>query len=290
MRNCWLIIILLGGFFLMAGCNNNSEVVIKHKDSIQDKKQPEKEADEVDTTNYESCYEDFFKGLPRFNDSASAYLILGNGKRKSLTQFFKDEFMSPVSQYGIKDLDADGVKELIIFNYTGGPHCCDDYYIFRQKNEREFELKAHIMGGQACIDTATNIIGYSFSELLGYFFSCYACGFADSTGTFKTLREIHLKYSNARLQVITYDSILENQNPANLEVLQKHGYEKVEDMMDSGWRKEFAMNFAVWHYNHGKNWRQTKKLFQTYYTFQDAPKFWKEFYRTMMDAGKDNSF
>lgn len=283
-----IIILLVIDCFLMAACNDNDsgkKMAGVARDTSSLIKPPD-----VDTTSFDSCFEDFFKGLPRFSDSLSAYLVWQNGKRKTLTQFFKDEFMSPVSQYGKKDIDGDGITELVIFNYTGGAHCCDEYFIFSQKNENEFEYKAHIMGGQACIDPATNTITYSFSESLGYFFSCYACGISDSTGKFKTMREIQLKFADSKLQVVNYDTAAARQNITNLEILQQHGFEKIVGLMDNGWRKEFAINFAIWYYNHGKEWKQTKRLFDKYYTFKDADKVWKEFYRTMKEIAKENSF
>jgi hypothetical protein len=60
--------------------------------------------------------------------------------------------------------------------------------------------------------------------------------------------------------------------------------------MDSGWRKELAINLAIWHFNHNRNWKKTKKLFDNYYNFKDAPKVWTEFHRTMKEATKENSF
>ncbi len=287
MRITRLIMFLMSGFFLMIGCNNNSNrrLIKVGKDTVHSPK-----AEDTDTSTYDACYEDFFKGLPRFDDSSGARLVWSTGKRKSLTQFFKDEFMSAVSQYGKKDLDGDGTTELIVFNYTGGPHCCDEYYFFSQKNEKEFEYRAHLMGGQACIEATTNTISYSLSETFGYFFSCYACGFSDSSGAFKTMREIQLKYTGARLEVVAYDTLAAKQNIINLRILNEHGFEKIEGLMDNGWRKEFAINLAIWHYNHNKNWKQTKKLFEEYYTFNDAPRVWTEFHRTMVEAGKENSF
>lgn len=284
MRNTALILVCMALFFLATGCNEHSEK--KAGPAANDST----DISLFDSIGYESCYEDFFKGIARFKDSNSAYLLLDDGKRVSLPQFFKDEFMSTVSYYGKKDIDGDGTAELIIFNYTGGAHCCDEYYFFKQKNEEEFEYKAHITGGQACIAANSNRISYSLNELLGYFFSCYACEFTDSSGNFKSMRDIHLKYVDSALEIIPYDNVAEQQNLANLESLTKHGYEKVEDLMDNGWRKEFAMNFAVWYYNHHKNWESTKDLFNKYYKFPDSARVWKEFYRTLREAEKENSF
>ena len=238
---------------------------------------------------YENCYQNFFKGLPTFKDSASASLQLQNGQQVSMTRFFRDEFMSQNSEYGEKDLDGDGTIELILYNNTGGAHCCDEYYIFQRTGDRNFAFRSRITGS-ACVDASTNLFSFSFSEMLGYFFGCYACRFNDSTGAFKSLQEIALKYNKDHLEVVPYEAGAEKQNLANLETLQKHGYEKMEDLMDNGWRKDYAMNFAVWHYNHGKNWNSTRQLFRKYYTFPDAQKIWDEFQTTLTEAEKDNTF
>lgn len=238
---------------------------------------------------YANCYENFFKGLPTWKDSATASLQLQNGQRVSAGQFFADEFMGPSSRYGEKDLDGDGTTELIFYNNTGGAHCCDDYTIFQKQSNTDYEFRAHLTGS-ACIDAATSQFSFSFNEMLGYFFGCYACGFEDSTTTFRTLREIVLKYNGGKLDPVPYDAAAEKQNITNLEVLQKHGFEKLEDMMDNGWRKEFAMNIAVWHYNHGKDWPATENLFRRYYNFADTEKIWNEFHTVLSEAGKDNTF
>lgn len=283
-----LIILLFFVFSIAAGCNNN--VKKNPGGSMYDSSQAGRVDEDSTKLAYTDCYEIFFKALPKFKDSMSASLILQNGKRITLTRFFKDEFMSQVSEYGKKDLDGDGKEELIVFNNTGGAHCCDEYYIFSQKKDNEFQFKAHLMGGETCIDATDNTFTYSFSETFGYFFTCYACEFNDSTGTFHALREVQLKYDSGKLQVIPYNSADEKQNLTNLEILQNHGFEKVEGLMDSGWRKEFAMNLAVWHYNHNKDLKQTKALFDRYYNFQDAVKVWKEFYSSLQDFGKENTF
>lgn len=274
-------------FLISSGCKNNAG---KEGNSTTDSLQASKDAEDSSKLIYASCYDNFFSPLPKFKDSSSAYLLLNDGKRITLTQFFKDEFMSEISQYGRKDMDNDGVEELIVFNNTGGAHCCDEYYIFSQRHTNEYEFKAHLMGGETCINASDNIFTYSFGETFGYFFTCYACEFKDSSGVFNSVREIQLKYAGGKLEVIPYDSAAEKQNLINLEILQKHGYEKVEDLMDSGWRKEFAINLAVWHFNHSKDWNQTKALFSKYYNFEDAEKVWKEFYAILFDSTKENTF
>lgn len=281
----WMILFFLI-FLLTAGCDNNAKR--NPGDQIHDSMQ----AGEDDSSKlaYADCYENFFKALPKFSDSMSASLLLQDGKRITLTRFFRDEFMSQVSQYGKKDLDGDGTEELIVFNNTGGAHCCDEYYIFTQKTKNEFEFKAHLMGGETCIDATNNTFAYSFGETFGYFFTCYACEFEDSSGAFHSKREIQLKYASGKLQVIPYGSEDEKQIRVNLQILQDHGFEKVEGLMDSGWRKEFAMNLAVWHFNHNKDWKQTKQLFDQYYHFRDAAKVWKEFHNTLQEFGKENTF
>ncbi len=272
-------------FFLLAACNNADTNTSSSPDSTS----AAKDSLSADLMAYENCYQTFFKGLPTFKDSASAALRLQNGQQVSMTQFFRDEFMSQNSEYGEKDLDGDGTTELILYNNTGGAHCCDEFYIFQKTSDSSFNFKGHITGS-ACVDANTNVFSFSFSEMLGYFFGCYACAFDDSTGVFKRLRGISLKYSKSGLAVVPYDAQAEKQNIANLEILQKHGYEKMEDMMDNGWRKEYAMNMAVWYYNHGKNWDNTKQLFHKYYTFPDMQKIWDEFQSTLTEAEKDNTF
>jgi hypothetical protein len=272
--------ILFFFIWITTGCNSNAD------------KYSEETGMDMDSAAraYAECYENFFEDLPKFNDSSSAILNLESTRKISITQFFKEEYMSPVAQYGLKDLDGDGVTELIIYNNSGGAHCCDEYYIFSQTGEKEFDFKSHLMGSGACISASTNTISFSFSETLGYFFACYACGFTDSSANFKPMRGITLQFKNGNLAVVPYSSAEEKQNITNLQVLKNHGYEKVEGMMDNGWRKEYAMNLAVWHYNHGKNWDRTKKLFDQYYVFEDADKVWNEFYHTLKESEKENTF
>jgi hypothetical protein len=142
-----------------------------------------------------------------------------------------------------------------------------------------------------CIDPQTNIFSFSFTESLGYFFSCYSCVYRDSTDQYRLIREIELRFHNGQFVVVPYNADIEKQLQTNLALLKEHGYVELDaGLMDNGWRKEYAMNLAVWHFNHGKNWDATKKLFNQYYTFKDADKIWREFYNVINEAGKENSF
>jgi hypothetical protein len=284
----WITRLMAGYFFLAlaaTGCTGTADKQAGDKagDSVVAETPDEMLFDE-------SCYNNFFTGLPKFKDSLSALLLLESGKKATLTQFFRDEYMSTMAQYGTKDLDGDGTIELVIYNNTGGAHCCDEYYIFQQKAKSEFRYQGQLVSGQVCVDAATNIFTYSFTETYGYFFGCYACTFQDSTGVFKSMREIQLRFSKNKFEVVPYDTAAEKQNILNLQVLYDHGYEELEGMMDNGLRKEFAMNFAVWHFNHGQDWKKTKKLFDQYYHFNDAVKIWMEFYNILKEVSQQNSF
>ncbi len=279
------LIVLFLSVIALAACNNNTntKVVIKDSTVVKDTLR-----EETDSLVYEDCFENFFKGLQQFSDSAKVLLKLRDDKQISFKNFASKELSPKYSRYGLKSIDGDTIPELIIYNYTGGAHCCDEISVF-EKDNNNYSFKARLYGGFACIDSATNVFTFSFTEILGYFFSCYACGFSDSTKGFSTIREIELHYDNGKFVVNPYNASIDKQLMRNLEILKEHGYEEINELMDSGWRKEFAMNFAVWHYYHGRNWNETKKLFDNYYNFKDAVKVWKEFYDILKSMEKENS-
>lgn len=271
----------------LVSCNNNPDKKVSPADSLHLSK--DSTHNNSDSVVYEDCYEKFFKGGTQFTDSDKVMLTLKNGSQVSLKKFFSGENASKYARCTLKSIDGDTIPELVIYDYTGGAHCCDEIEVFA-KDKKGYNFKAKLFGGFACVDSSTDIFTWSFNETLGYFFGCYACGFSDSVHGFSTIRELQLRYVNGKFEVQHYAAADEKQLIHNLEVLQQHGYEDLQDgMMDSGWRKEFAMNFAVWHYNNGKNWDTTKKLFDKYYTFKDSVKVWKEFYSTLKDAEKQNS-
>lgn len=283
-RYIWM---MLTGISISA-CNNQGDKKVTGADTAM--ALSDSAGKETDRLVYVDCYEGFFKDLPLLSDSDRVVLTARNGDTVKFKKFFREDLGSKYARYGLKSIDADTIPELIVYNYTGGAHCCDELYVFGKEKD-SYAFRAKLYGGFICIDPVTNIITYSLNETLGYFFSCYACGFSDSTKGFQTIREIELAYKGGKFEVKPYAPATEKQVLHNLAVLKEHGFEEiVEGLMDSGWRKEFAMNFAVWHYNHGQNWNETKKLFDKYYTFKDAARIWKEFYSTLEDAKKENTF
>ena len=239
---------------------------------------------------YRDCNDPFFSSGSTTVDTATLSLTLKDGHQLSWKAFVNEELMSSQVRWRLIDLDADAAPELVVFNYTGGAHCCNEIYVFK-KNGKQFTQQAKLFSGFSCVDPSGNIFTFSFTEPLGYFYGCYACGFTDSSGEYKQLREIELRYHNNRFSVVPYHPDIEKQLYRNLAILSRHHYEEMEEgLMDSGWRKEFAMNFAVWHYNHGKNWESTKALFDKYYTFKDAANVWSAFQKTLKEMEAENDF
>lgn len=268
-------------------CNNNGDQKSSGSDST---------ISGGDTTNvpadslvYEDCYEKFFAGLPSLTDS-NTIITLKNGNKVKFSEFKTTDLDSKYMRIGLKSIDGDTIPELITYNNTGGAHCCDVISIFA-RDKAGYTFKAGLYGGFACIDPVTNVFTYSLNETLGYFFTCYACGFSDSAKGYQTIRELEFSYAKGRFNLNPVSDSTAKQLIKNLEILRDHGYEELpaDGNMDSGWRKEFVMNFAIWHYQHGKKWDETKKLFDQYYRFKDAAKVWKEFYSTLKDGEKESS-
>jgi hypothetical protein len=274
---------------LISFCNNDGKNrPIQLADST-DTGAPHADSSSADH-DYQDCNYRFFAHVPKSADSAKMRLRLANGHEVNWQQLKNDELMSSHVRWGLTNLNNDTVNELVVLNYTGGAHCCDEVYVFEEQPSH-FVQKAKLFGGFICIDAASKLFIFSFNEALGYFFACYACGFADSTGRFNIIREIELRYDNGRFVVVPPHADTEKQLYQNLQLLAAHKYENMEEgLMDSGWRKEFAMNIAVWHYNHGKNWTATKALFDKYYNFKDAARVWKEFRNTLQEVERENDF
>ena len=193
-------------------------------------------------------------------------------------------------QYGLLDLDKDGKQELLIINNTGGAHCCDELYIFKNIGPNKYQHAVKTFAGDVCV-SAYNEISYSFHQQLGYFFTCFACGYSDTSDAAPVeLRGIILHYQKGKLVPVPGDQELRSIINDNLGKLGEQPYEKLTGVasQDNGLRKEFAMNLAVYYFSFGKNLVETKKLFTKYYQFPDAQKVWAEFTRQLQNIQKNS--
>ncbi|MBK8953438.1 MAG: hypothetical protein IPM85_15435 [Chitinophagaceae bacterium] len=73
------------------------------------------------------------------------------------------------ADHAFSDLDKDGRNELLIWNYTGGAHCCDEIYIFRNTALNKYQYAAKMFAGHTMI-TEDGSFGFSLNEYFGYFF------------------------------------------------------------------------------------------------------------------------
>lgn len=192
----------------------------------------------------------------------------------------------------LADLDKDGKKELVISNYTGGAHCCDEIYIFKNIAPNRYQYVVKFFAGNTTI-TKDNEFAYNFYEQFGYFFTCYACAYTDTTDAAPVeLHNILLKYIKGKMMIASGDKELRSAIIDNLGKLGEQPYEKLEDdiAQDNGLRKEFAINLAVFYYSFGRNLIETQKLFNKYYKFPDAKKVWAAFVKQLQTIRKDNDF
>ena len=240
----------------------------------------------------QDCTTSFFKRAEKITTPAKTMLLLKNGKTVSLAGFGKSGTAGEKIEQGLIDLDGDGKKELVISGFTGGAHCCDEIYVFRNLAPNKYQQAAKLFAGNTCI-TADNEFLYDFYEQFGYFFTCFACSYEDTSDTAPLpINNISLKYSKGRMILAGLDKELKNKLNDNLAKLGEQPYEKLENdiSQDNGLRKEFAMNLAVYYYSFGRNLAETQKLFNKYYKYPDAKKVWAAFVKQLQYMRKDNDF
>lgn len=240
----------------------------------------------------QDCTGDIFLNSERIADPAKVFVIAKNRRTYSLTSFMEANRMSKggFTEYGLLDLDVDGKKELLLSNFTGGAHCCDEIYIFKNTGPSRYQYVAKTYAGHICLQG--NTLGFSFYEHFGYFFTCYACGFPDTSDTAPLpVTGIRLQYRHGKLQVIPGDTELRSLIRDNLSKLSEQPYEVMDEIsQDNGLRKEFALNLAVFYYSFGRNITETRNMFNQYYKYPDARKVWAEFYKGLLNVGKTNDF
>jgi hypothetical protein len=244
-----------------------------------------------DTTISESnCREDFFASGNKISNPSKTMLVTKTKQTVSVNSFMKTLAMAP--DHVLADLDKDGKKELIITHFTGGAHCCDELFVFRNVAPNKYQYVFKTFAGNVCVNEKDQFV-FDFYEQFGYFFTCYACAYADETEAAPMpVSNIALRYNKNKVSVVPGDKELRSRIRDNLAKLGEQPYEKLEDdvAQDNGLRKAFALNLAVFYYSFGRNMAETKKLFDQYYKYPDAKKVWSEFARILNWVKKENDF
>jgi|GEM_PF-2831415 len=236
----------------------------------------------------DACFASIFKGADKKLTNKKS--VVKNGVETTVRELIGKEYAGKAyCSSGNEDLDGDGGKELWIRGYTGGTHCCDGWQVFVQQHSGSYELEDSLTAGHLCFDG--RLFTFEFTEQLGYFMSCYACGFEDSASGFIPMREIKLKYENRKFQVLSYSAEEEKQLMKNLSILKRNSYKPQGIEGDYGYiKKEIAMNIAVYYFNHDKDWSKTRSLFDKYYIFKDAKSVIKELKEYIDYIDNRNSF
>ncbi|HYC40345.1 MAG TPA: hypothetical protein VEB63_07630 [Chitinophagaceae bacterium] len=244
-----------------------------------------------DTTWTETyCMDDFFETNEKVTNPARTYLVTKSKKTISLKTFLNTLAMAP--DHMLKDLDGDGKKELVISHFTGGMHCCDEVFVYRPVAPNKYQYVFKTFAGNACM-TEDGTLAFDFYESYGYFFTCYACAYADTSEPAPiAVTSIRLRYHKGKVQVVPSDPELRSRIRDNLAKLSEKPYQPLrEDFdQDDGLRKAFALNLAVYHYTFGRNLATTKKLFDQFYKFPDAKVVWGEFVRLLNWIRSKNDF
>src|SRR5690349_20896482 len=90
----------------------------------------------------QDCTTSFFQRAERVSSLGKTMIINPAGKTSTLAAFFKTNNIGGFSEQGITDLDGDRKKELLVFNYTNGAHCCDEIYIFKNTGLNKYQQVA----------------------------------------------------------------------------------------------------------------------------------------------------
>ncbi|MGB3006221.1 MAG: hypothetical protein WBC06_06915 [Chitinophagaceae bacterium] len=235
----------------------------------------------------------FFQENEKLTDEVFAKTILITKLKKSvkLSAFLKaEDKMYP--EHVLADLDSDGIKELVIYDFTGGAHCCDEIYIFKRIAANKYQHVVKLFAGNTII-TPEKEFAYGFHEQFGYFFTCFACRLEDTGDAGPvSLSHIILKYKKGKMSVAPGDVDLKSTIRDNLGKLSELPFEKIDPDLghDNGFRKEYALNLAVYYYSFGRNLLETQKLFYKYYKFPDAKKVWAAFSKNLLEIRKSSDF
>ncbi len=239
----------------------------------------------------------FFQQAEKTKSPEKIVLVTKTKKTVTLKKFLfqlngaEKDFL-PTADYGFSDLDGDGKKELLTWSHTGGAHCCDEVYVFKYIASNKYQHVGRIFAGHTVIDENKEF-NYSLHEHFGYFFTCFACGYTDTTDAGPIdMSRFTIRYKGGKLSVVPGTAELKSMITDNLGKLAEQPYERLEDAgsFDNGLRKEFAFNLASYYYSFGKNMLATQALFNKYYRFPDAKKVWAAFAETLRHMRSQSDF
>lgn len=218
-------------------------------------------------------------------------LISKTKKVSKLSAMLKNTDML-YTEHALADLDNDGKKELVINNNTGGAHCCDGIYIYKNAGINKYQEVVRLYAGNTII-TEKNEFLYGLHENFGYFFTCYACAYSDTSDEAPIdVSRLTLRYKNGKMVVVQTDNEFKSIINDNLGKLGEQPYQKPGDdpIVDDGLRKEFALNLAAYYFTFGKNITATQQLFNKYYKYPDAKKVWAAFSKQLLSLRTKNDF
>jgi hypothetical protein len=241
-----------------------------------------RDEEEDDPFDERNCFNWFFKAAQPVKDSNSLFVAFPGFPRMSLKQMVRDELFSNV-RVGLHDLDKDGIDELVVYNYTGGMHCCDEFFVLAPDATGTYNLQTKLFGGHSCI-TNNYEFTYDLYEGFGYFYSCYACLYTDTAKGLLTPPPIHYRYQKGRFVLSGDTAATAAAAIKNLQLLKAVLPQKFKDNSDDGGRKMFAISLATLHFLNNGNWEITRKFFDTYYVYKkDAAVVWQEFRKILSD-------
>lgn len=249
------------------------------------------QAQEVrDTTD---CLGAFFKKWQPVRGKTPVILVDQKKKTATLSSILKRNSLGESVKAGLLDLDRDGNKELLLYQFTGGAHCCDIVSIYVASGNNRYALANTLFAGNTCI--YDSIFVFNFYESFGYFFTCYACDYSFNSKLpgLQYTSEIRLRFRKDRLEVIPGTATLLAQIKKNLSLLTALNWDggvKTEGDQDDGRRKDVALNLAVYYYSFGRDLPGTRKLFENYYKYRDARKVWSEFSLQLERIRAENTF
>ncbi len=206
-------------------------------------------------------------------------LILNNGSQMKFSDFPSSDYLrenKDWKKFSFTDIDNDDIPELTINFFTGGAHCCFEYFIFKQISKNTFKQIFTFEGGEGALTIDGSEIKINFFEQIGYFFTCYACGISDSLPHKYFSPQITLNYSKDKFTLAPTDDYLNKTIIEDLEYLKNRTVPIMDttDNMDDGTRRAFAERIITYFFNNHENLYATKILFQTYYFGEDRTMIW----------------